>query len=205
MHALEEGTTWTDEVNEDIGDLYGRGMWLKTLAHSKHLHVEEDWKLFAQQRQWKRLENKVTQTTGLYKELNPGGLMNGTASYIRYNPRDSEAIRQIFKIRSGSSSLRADKEARHLSNTSTCRLCGVLDETARHVIDQCPALRSTRRNIRKRMDKQDGTYGELLSDIILANLTTEMRILRSGVKNLDRVDRIRKKAIRKIMLYFPDE
>ena len=110
-------------------------MWLKTLANSKHLYVDEDWKQYAQRKQWRRLETKVTKTTGLYKELNPGGLMIGPANYIKYNPRESDTIRQIFKLRSGSSSLRADKEARHLSNTSTCRLCGIFDETARHAID----------------------------------------------------------------------
>ena len=40
------GTTWTDEVNEDIGDIYGQGMWLRTLAQTKYLHVEEDWKRY---------------------------------------------------------------------------------------------------------------------------------------------------------------
>ena len=135
-------------------------MWLKTLAKSKHLYVNEDWQLYSQRKQWNRLESKVTKTTGLYKELNPQGLMNGLANYIKYNPRESDAIRQIFKLRSGSSSLRADQEARHLSNTSTCRLCGIFDETARHVIDQCPTLRTTRRDIQKQMDKCDGTHGE---------------------------------------------
>ena len=69
-YALMNGTEWTNEVNEDIGDLYGTGFWLKSLADSKRLHVEQDWQRYDKRRQWERLENKVKKTTGLYKELN---------------------------------------------------------------------------------------------------------------------------------------
>ena len=31
-YALTHGTEWTDEVNEDIGDLYGPGYWLQSLT-----------------------------------------------------------------------------------------------------------------------------------------------------------------------------
>ena len=119
------GTTWTDEVNEDIGDIYGQGMWLRTLARTKYLHVEADWKRYDNIRQHKRIETRITKTTGLYKELNPNGAMQGPAPYIVNNPTDTEAIRLIFKLRTGSSTLRADMETRHLATTSTCRLCGI--------------------------------------------------------------------------------
>ena len=50
-----------------------------------------------------------------------------------------------------------------------------------------------------------GTYVETLSDILLGNLDTERRILRSGKKNLVKVDKIRKKAINDFMTVFPEE
>ena len=44
-----------------------------------------------------------------------------------------------------------------------------------------------------------------MSDILLANLDSENRILRTGKKNLDKVDKIRKKAILEFMERFPEE
>ena len=93
LHALTHGTEWTDEVNEDIGDMYGSGHWLKSLAESKYLHAEQDWWARDRLNQWERLEKKVLKTTGLYKELNPSGEMQGPAPYITHNPRESESIR----------------------------------------------------------------------------------------------------------------
>ena len=93
LHALTHGTEWTDEVNEDIGDMYGSGHWLKSLAESKYLHAEQDWWARDRLNQWERLEKKITKTTGLYKELNPSGEMQGPAPYITHNPRESESIR----------------------------------------------------------------------------------------------------------------
>ena len=54
-HALATGTAWTDEVNEDIGDIYGNGKWLKTLSKSEQLHLQQDWKRHDRRKQWKRL------------------------------------------------------------------------------------------------------------------------------------------------------
>ena len=68
--------------------------------------------------------------------------MPGPANYITLNPRSTDAIRHIFKLRSGASNLRDDKATRQLSNTSTCRHCGEFDETARHIFDQYAALAS---------------------------------------------------------------
>ena len=44
--ALEIGTPWTDEVNEDIGDLYGNGKWLRTITNSEQLFLQQNWKKF---------------------------------------------------------------------------------------------------------------------------------------------------------------
>ena len=52
-------------------------------------------------RQWKRIEKRVTKTTGLYKELNPEGEMEGPARYLTVNTRETDAIRAIFKLRAG--------------------------------------------------------------------------------------------------------
>ena len=125
----------------------------------------------------------MTKTTGLYKELNPTGDVPGPASYITLNPRESEAIRQTFRLRSGSSTLRADRETRHLSRTSICRMCGIHDETARHVFDQCPALRDERRKTKKKLNKCFYIHGETMSDILLANYHTELRLMRGGQQN----------------------
>ena len=38
-HALDIGTPWTDEVNEDISDLYGNGKWLRKYPKVKQLHL----------------------------------------------------------------------------------------------------------------------------------------------------------------------
>ena len=139
-HALEIGTPWTDEVSDDIGEFHGQGKWLKTLTNGDKLYMDQEWKKYDSRKQWSRLLNKVTKTTGLYKELNPKGEMPGPANYITLNPRSTDAIRHIFKLRSGASNLRDDKATRHLANTSTCRHCGEYDETARHIFDQCAAL-----------------------------------------------------------------
>ena len=50
-----------------------------------------------------------------------------------------------------------------------------------------------------------GTYGELLSDLILGNQISENRISRAGKKNLIKVDKIRKKAVIKFMSICPEE
>ena len=135
-HALNTGTPWTDEVNEDIGDVHGNGKWLRTITKADQLYLTQNWERFDHRKQWRRLEQRVTATTGLYKELNQHDQPLETASYIIMNPRNNEAIRHIFKLRSGSSNLRGDKATRHLANTSICRHCGTFDETARHVFDQ---------------------------------------------------------------------
>ena len=44
-----------------------------------------------------------------------------------------------------------------------------------------------------------------MSDILLANYHTERRLMRGEQQNMQKVDRIRKKAIVKMMQYFPDE
>ena len=33
--ALDTGTPWTDEVNEDLGDIYGNGKWLRTITNAE--------------------------------------------------------------------------------------------------------------------------------------------------------------------------
>ena len=57
----------------------------------------------------------------------------------------------------------------------------------------------------RKLHRITGTYGELLSDLILGNQTTENRILRAGKKNLRKVDKIRKKAVVKFMSKCPEE
>ena len=121
QHALTHGTEWTDEVNEDIGDLYGPGKWLRNIEGSQRLHVEQNWLNRDRENQWDRLQNKVMKTTQLYRDLNPRGKPETTAPYIVHNPNKNAAIRTIFKLRSGSSTLRADREARHLADTKICR------------------------------------------------------------------------------------
>jgi len=86
-YAMDNGTEWTDEVNENIGDLYGRGIWLRPLSQRNTLDLSDKWIRRDHTKQWNRLETQVMKTTGLYRELNPQGVMIDTASYITTNYR----------------------------------------------------------------------------------------------------------------------
>ena len=49
----------------------------------------KDYKDMDRRRQWKRIEKRVIKTTGLYKELNPQGVMEGPAHYLTVNTRET--------------------------------------------------------------------------------------------------------------------
>ena len=200
--AMYTGTPWTDEVNEHIGDACGRGKWLGNLTTKDEIDFPKLWLMKDSRSQHARLERTVWKTTGLFKELTEANSSIKVAPYITTNPRINEEIRTIFALRSGSSTLRADMENRHRAETAICRLCGMFDETARHVLDDCQHLESRRRKIRRRLDKFQQTYGELLSDITLSNEITEARLRRAGLKNYQKIDTIRKDAIKQMMKKF---
>ena len=151
--AMRIGTPWTDEVNELIGDACGRGKWLGNITTKDELNFPKLWLMKDSRSQHARLERTVWKTTGLYKELTEPNSIIEVAPYITTNPRRNEEIRTIFALRAGASTLRADMENRHRSETSICRLCGMFDETARHVFDDCYHLTRRRRTIQRRLDE----------------------------------------------------
>ena len=151
--AMRNGTPWTDEVNEHISDVCGRGKWLGNLTTDDELAFPKLWLMKDSRSQHARLERTVWKTTGLYKELTEPNSIIKAAPYITTNLRRNEEIRTIFALRVGASTLRADMENRHRSDTSICRLCGKFDETARHVFDDCHHLTHRRRTIQRRLDE----------------------------------------------------
>ena len=202
QEAIRIGTPWTEEVNDLIGDVSENGIHLGRYSTKDRLMFTQKWSYRDRANQLRRLEQKVTTTTGLYKELTGQPTAIEPAPYITTNPRRNDEIRQIFALRAGASSLRADLANRHRATTSICRLCGSFDETARHVFDDCEKLTKRREKIQKRLDKYQQTYGELLSDIVLSNDITEARLRRAGLKKYTEIDQIRKDAVKYFMKHF---
>ena len=57
----------------------------------------------------------------------------------------------------------------------------------------------------RKLNRLENTYGEILSDILLSNHYTETRLNRANSKNYEKIDKIRKSAIKKFMEHFPEE
>ena len=66
-------------------------------------------------------------------------------------------------------------------------------------------MKTLRKSTQTKLDRLQNTYGELLSDILLANHYTEKRLERSGMRNYTKVDKVRKLAINGFMNFLPEE
>ena len=92
QEATRIGTPWTDEINDLIGDVTERGVHLGKYSTRDELSFTEKWLMKDRRNQIRRLEQKVTTTTGLYRELTSQPAVTEPAPYIVTNPRRNDEI-----------------------------------------------------------------------------------------------------------------